>query len=173
LKGMRSRPIRLLPAAPVALAVLVVGALLAGCAPRRILTITSTPPGATVRLDGNTLGETPLEVHFEHYGVRRITLYKTGYATHSQPIRLGRPWYSYFPLDIVSEIILPFGWKDARHYHADLVEGAEVVTTPSLRSVIQRADVLRNAGPEGPRNLPEPQPVPVPPATDDADQDEP
>jgi hypothetical protein len=33
----------------------------------------------------------------------------------------------------------------------------------SLRSVIERADHLRNAGPEGPRDLPELAPAIVPP----------
>ncbi len=147
---------RLLPAAVLVLA------FLAGCATRRILKVGTIPPGATVRLDGETLGETPLEVPFEHYGVRRITIYKEGYQTHSAQIELHAPWYSHFPIDLVSEVLLPFGWKDKRSYHIELVvgvEGEEVMTAPSLHSVLQRADTLRHAGPEGPGYLPDPEPI--------------
>ncbi len=147
---------RLLPAAVLVLA------FLAGCAPRRILKVGTIPPGATVRLDGETVGETPLDFRFEHYGVRRITIYKEGYQTHSAQIELHAPWYSRFPIDLVSEVLLPFGWKDSRSYNVELVvglEAAEVMTAPSLRSVLQGADTLRHAGPEGPGYLPDREPI--------------
>lgn len=143
-----------------------------GCAPRRTLKVRSTPPGAVVRLDDETVGVTPLDLPFYHYGTRRITLQKDGYRTHSEEIELDPVWWSRFPVDFVSEVMLPFGWRDTRRYKVELAEGAEVLTVPSLHSVIERADVLRHAGSDGPRDLPPPVTVELP-TTNDADDDEP
>ncbi len=134
-------------------------ACLTACATDRTLAITSEPPGASVRLDGELVGTTPLELPFTHYGVRRVALYKPGYLTHSEPVELDASWYQRFPVDLVREVLLPFGWHDRRTYHATLVEGADLTGVPTLRSVIDRAGVLRHAGPEGPRNLPAPEPA--------------
>jgi len=133
-----------------------------GCRARRYLEITSQPPGAEVRLDDETVGVTPVKVPFEHYGTRRLTFYLPGYRTFSRRIRIGPPWYSRFPLDIVSEVLLPIGVVDRRRLHEDLVLGEEVLSLPSLRSVIERANVLRQSGPEGPRDLPDASPAVVP-----------
>ena len=141
--------------------------VLYGCRTERSLTITSDPPGAEVRLDDQAVGVTPVRVTFEHYGTRRVSLHKTGYRTQSDPIHLRAPWYFRFPIDIVTEFLLPFGWKDRRVYHVDLQPGEEDMSQPSLRSVIERANVLRQAGPEGPRQLPETRPQEVPPAEDE------
>ena len=59
-----------------------------GCAPRRTFKIVSDPPGATIRLDDETIGVTPLELRFYHYGIRRVTLAKEGYRTHSEEVKL-------------------------------------------------------------------------------------
>jgi hypothetical protein len=140
------------------------GLLLAtgGCRAHRYLEITSTPPGAEVRLDDEAVGRTPVKVPFEHYGTRRVTYYLAGYRTYSRRIRLKPPWHARFPLDILTEVLVPLGLTDRRKVHQDLVQGEEVMSLPSLRSVIERADVLRQAGPEGPRNLPDVHPAVVP-----------
>jgi hypothetical protein len=134
----------------------------AGCRARRYLMITSTPPGAEVRVDDVAVGQTPVRVDFEHYGTRRVTFYRPGYRTFSRRIRLKPRWYARFPLDIVSEVLLPLGKTDRRKVHHDLVQGEEVMSLPSLRSVIERANALRHSGPEGPRDLPEVRPAVVP-----------
>ena len=145
-----------------ALFLLALALLSQGCRAHRYLAISSTPPGAEVRLDDEVVGRTPLRVPFEHYGTRRVTYYLAGYRTYTRRIRLRAPWYARFPLDIVSEVLLPFGFTDRRKVHQDLVQGEEVMSLPSLRSVIERADVLRQAGPEGPRDLPDVRPSVVP-----------
>jgi hypothetical protein len=118
----------------------------------RTITIHSDPSGARVRLDDRALGVTPVQ----------IALYKVGYRTHSEQIRLSPPWYARFPVDLLTEVLLPLGLNDHREYKVALTPGEEVSDIPSLRSVIERADVLRGAGPEGPRYLPEPQPRVIP-----------
>jgi hypothetical protein len=145
----------------------------AGCAPRRTLKIRTDPPGAVVRLDDETVGVTPLDLRFYYYGVRRITLQKDGYRTHSEEIELDPVWWSRFPLDFFSEVLLPFGWRDKRKYKVALVKGTESISAPSLHSVIMRADVLRDAGPDGPRDLPAAQPVELPKVDEDSETEEP
>ena len=138
--------------------------LLAGCAAQRVLEITSDPPGASVSIDGVAIeGVTPLEHRFEHYGVRRIILHKPGFQTSSDRFETVAPWYSRFPFDIFSEVLLPFGWRDTHRYEKRLVVGEDLEDTPTLRSVIERANLLRLAGPEGPRQLPSS----TPPSPDD------
>jgi hypothetical protein len=144
----------------------------ASCRAVRTLKITSEPEGAVVRLDDKTIGTTPVKVPFEYYGRRRVTLYKEGFRTHSEQIDLRAPWYGHFPLDIVSEVVLPFGWKDKRHLHVDLVAGSEEMSLPDLRSVFDRAEALRRAGPKGPQALPEVKPREVPPALEEEEEEE-
>lgn len=141
------------------LALLVLG----GCRTRRYLEVTSTPPGAEVRLDDESIGHTPLRIPFEHYGTRRLTFYLPGYRTLSERIHLAAPWYARFPLDVLMEVLLPVGLTDRRKFHQELVPGVEIMGLPSLRSVIERASVLRQSGPEGPRHLPDVRPEVVPP----------
>jgi hypothetical protein len=132
------------------------------CRAESYLQITSTPPGAEVRLDNEVVGVTPVRVPFDYYGTRRLTFHLSGYRTASRTVHLKPKWYSRFPLDIVTEVFLPFGLTVRRRVHEDLVQGAEVMSLPSLRSVIERADHMRHAGPEGPRDLPDLAPAIVP-----------
>lgn len=134
-------------------------ALLAGCATERKLIVTSTPPGALVRLDDTVVGSTPYEIAFDAYGTRRITLYKQGYATTSQQVVIDSPWYLTFPVDIVTEVLLPFGWKDIRRVDITLPQDQGPVTRPDLAAVLRRAESLRLAEPSGPR----PSTIPPPP----------
>jgi hypothetical protein len=137
-----------------AFALLLTGVLGAGCAAERTLRVTSDPEGSEVWLDGELCGLTPLDVHFTHYGTRRILLLKEGYGTASLRVELQPPWYARFPVDLVSEVLVPVGWKDHHSVHAVLVQGEDRLSMPTLRSVLDRAEALRRAGPEGPGELP-------------------
>jgi len=125
-----------------------------GCAAKRSLMVTSDPPGAAVRLDEKIIGTTPITVDFHHYGIRRITLYKDGYLTTTRRVDVDAPWYGLFPMDYLSEVFLPIGWKDRHRVHFTLSPGTPVEMRPDLRSVMDRAETLRRAGPDGPSNLP-------------------
>ena len=153
--------------------VLVLALALSACRTRRYLEITSQPPGAQVRVDDEAVGVTPVRVPFEHFGTRRVTYYLPGYRTTTRRIRVRAPWYARFPLDIVSEVLLPFGLRDRRKVNEQLVPGQDVMSLPSLRSVIERANALRQSGPEGPRDLPEAQPSIVPSEPEPKPQPEP
>ncbi len=137
-----------------ACALLLAGPWLTGCAAERTLTITSDPPGALVRLDDEPVGTTPLEIEFLHYGTRRVNYSLEGYLTRSVLIEVRPPWFARFPVDILSEVIFPVGWRDDHAVHTSLTPGAEQLQPPALRSVLERAEALRRAGPSGPRELP-------------------
>ena len=46
------------------------------------------------------------------------------------------------------------GWEDAHRVHLELEPGVDSLPQPDVRSVLERAEALRRAGPEGPRELP-------------------
>ena len=150
--SLRPDSLRLALRPPHALlrAVLLLAAL-GSCQAERALRITSEPSQAEVRLDGTKVGITPCEVPFEHYGVRRLTLYLPGYATYSRVLEVEPPWYGQFPVDIFTEVLVPIGWSDIQKVHVRLVKGQSVLLEPDLPSVIERADALRHAGPAGPQ----------------------
>ncbi len=142
--------------------------LCVGCAAHRTLTVESTPPGATLRIDDRIVGTTPYTEEFYDYGTRRLTLYKEGYHSLSQVVALEPRWYARFPIDVLSEVVVPWGWKDPHTVHVDLEAVKGSVTEPDLDAVLGRAQALRMAGPDGPSLLPSRMsaratPVPRPP----------
>lgn len=143
------------------LGLLLILAVSSGCAAKRTLTITSDPAGALVRLDDEPVGSTPLEVEFLHYGTRRVTYSMEGFLTRSVLVEVRPPWYARFPLDILSEVVLPVGWRDDHPVHEILSPGSEQMRPPVLRSVLERAEALRRAGPTGPRDMPSREEVKV------------
>lgn len=130
---------------------------LVGCRSSRVLKITSDPPGAEVRLDDRLMGTTPLEVPFLHYGTRRVTFYLEDHLTTSRIVDLEPEWYSAFPADYLSEVIVPVGTTYEKALHAELEHGSGGIGDADLKSVLLRAESLRHAGPSGPK-LPKVQP---------------
>ncbi len=143
--------------APLRLAAFAALATLAACRAQRTLEITSEPSECEVRLDGERIGVTPVSLPFEHYGTRRVSLYRSGYRTYSRLVQLSPPWYARFPIDLVSEVLVPLGWRDVHSVHVRMQPGVPVLLEPDLQDILDRAEGLRRAGPEGP-----PPPAPRP-----------
>ncbi|MCP3915075.1 MAG: PEGA domain-containing protein [bacterium] len=118
-------------------------ALPSGCTTKRVLAIESSPPGAIVRLDEKVIGRTPLEHPFQHYGQRRVTLYLPGYRTWSESIDFAPPWHARFPLDVVTQVILPLGLDDRQALDIELSPDDGVRGDPDLEAFIQRAQERR------------------------------
>lgn len=143
-------------------AIVACAALAAGCVQRR-MTIRSNPPGALVYVDDYQLGTTPVSHDFVYYGTRKIRLVKDGYETLTvrQPFPL--PWYQYFPLDFVTENLIPWEIRDERV--VDLAMQPAGVTP--AESVVARAEQARlSAGslpPAAPSQVVTPPPQPVAP----------
>ena len=117
----------------------VVASLLMGCVRRR-LTIRSDPPGASVFIDGQEIGRTPVATAFTYYGTRKFRLVKDGYETISVTQQFPAPWYQVPPLDFASENLVPSEIRDERVVHFELVPQANV----GMDEVLTQADQLRS-----------------------------
>jgi hypothetical protein len=152
------------------LAAALVLALAAGCVQRR-MTIRSNPPGALVYVDDYQIGTTPVSHDFVYYGTRKIRLVKDGFETLTvrQPIPL--PWYEVFPLDFVTENLIPWEVRDERVIDLAM----QPASTEPAESVAARAEQARLAAGSLPPVAPAavvvpaapppaaPQPIPAPP----------
>jgi hypothetical protein len=110
----------------------------AGCVQRR-LTIRTNPPGALVYVDNRQIGTTPVSTSFTYYGVRDIRIVKDGYETLVVKSHIPTPWYEWFPLDFVSENLVPREIRDERLLDFQLAP-QQLVAEEDLR---RRADQLR------------------------------
>ncbi|MFT7678710.1 MAG: hypothetical protein ACI8QC_002706 [Planctomycetota bacterium] len=120
--------------------------LLCACGARRSVLIESTPPGALVRLDDEVVGTTPLDHPFVHYGTRRVTLYLPGYRTWSQAVAMEPHWYARFPLDLITEVLLPLNLRDRRHVQVELTPDDGEQDIGDLEAFVERAEAIRAAG---------------------------
>ena len=107
-------PFRRAPLARAAVLLLLVG-ILSGCVTRRLFLV-SDPPGATVILDGKEVGRTPYQEDFISYGVRRLELEMPGYARRVELLDVDNPWWQAFPIDIVTDLLLPWTIEDDRTF---------------------------------------------------------
>ncbi|MFT5285115.1 MAG: hypothetical protein ACI8TQ_001276 [Planctomycetota bacterium] len=135
--------------------VLFAAVLSSGCRAHRTLEIRTNPPGAEIVLDQDSLGPSPAKIEFYHYGARRISASLPSYHIFSERIEIQPPWYARFPLDLFSEVFFPIGWTDHHVITIDLTKGSDQIQAPDIRSVLERAEVLRRAGPDGVKELPE------------------
>ncbi len=94
-----------------ALAFAVLAPALAGCV-ERFVAVRSDPPGATVYLDDEKVGVTPCEVKYTWYGKRELVLVLEKHRPVREIVPLDPPWWQIFPLDFVTDVIVPFTITD-------------------------------------------------------------
>jgi hypothetical protein len=139
--------------------ILLLAVAAAGCVQRR-MTIRSNPPGALVYVDDYQIGTTPVSHDFVYYGTRKIRLVKDGYETLTVRQPFPVPWYEYFPLDFVSENLIPWEIRDERV--VDLAMAPAAAQPPEL--VVARAEQARLAAGSLPPAVPAAAaPIPVTP----------
>ncbi|MDA7977730.1 MAG: PEGA domain-containing protein [Pirellulales bacterium] len=153
---------------PLGLALLALALFSAsGCVQRRF-TIRTNPPGAQVYVDDEYVGVTPVSFDYTYYGTRQFRLVRDGYETLTVRQAIPTPWYEYFPLDFVSENLIPYEIRDERAVEYQL-QPQRIVPRDEL---LQRAEELRRSGvPPVPGGLvpppgavdPRVQPLPQPP----------
>ncbi|MBN1817877.1 MAG: PEGA domain-containing protein [Sedimentisphaerales bacterium] len=90
----------------ILLLALSVAAALSGCVERR-LTIQTQPPGATVLLNDEEIGASPVTVSFNWYGDYRVQCIKPGYAVLTTHRELKAPVHDTFPLDFFYGVLWP------------------------------------------------------------------
>ena len=147
---MRTR--RSLPLLGLALAAL----LASGCV-ERLLQVRSEPPGARVFVNGQEVGETPLDHSFSFYGTLAVVLRRSGYESHQAVVKLEPPWYEYFPLDFLAENLLPWTLQDHHLVRVELEplenleekERADEVRDELMRKAAEARQSLETAKPGG------------------------
>lgn len=99
-----------------------------GCVKRQII-ITSEPGEAEVYLNGRHVGKTPARIGFEFYGMREVTLRKHVqpsegfyYESLNREIDVAAPWYEYFPIDVIADVVIPFTIENRHEFHFKLVK---------------------------------------------------
>lgn len=120
-------------------AVALIAALAGGCIERTV-TIKTEPEGATVILNDQEVGKSPVRVPFTWYGDYDIILRKRGYQTVRTHQRLRTPWYEYPIIDIFSETLMPFTIHDDRELGPFVLEP---FTPPSREGLLERAAEMR------------------------------
>ncbi len=133
------RPFRARAAIAAALFALLLTA--PGCVERRF-TIRSNPPGAQVYVDDYPIGTTPCSVSYTYYGTRKIRLVKDGFETVTILQPIPAPWYQYFPIDFVTENLVPGHIRDERVVVYQMQPAMQV----PREELISRAEALRQNG---------------------------
>lgn len=133
--GVRRRSVGL-RAGRVVVALLMV--VCAGCV-RRTMTFRTIPEGATVRLNDQDIGQTPVTVDFTWYGDYDLAFEKEGYETVRTHRRIQAPWYQIPPFDFIAETLLPV----TLHDHRELVEELQPQRLPERDELVQRAREFR------------------------------
>jgi hypothetical protein len=123
-----------------------------GCLAERRLIIESDPPGALVELDWKPVGHTPLELTLEHAGRRRLFVTLEGHEPILRDIEFASTWRSSFPFDIFTELLHPFPEDEVQVVKLQLSQRVDRGPT-DLAPVLERAEMLRRAGPSGPADL--------------------
>lgn len=114
---------------------------LGGCV-ERFFVVKSDPPGATVMLDDQKVGETPVQVPYTWYGKRFLAVDLKGYTQVRETIALNPPWWQYFPLDFITDVLLPATLTDRSEFSYTL-EKAAAEPNKELEDVKKRAADLR------------------------------
>lgn len=92
-----------------------------GCV-ERLLQVRTDPPGCSIYVNGVELQEqvegdalaatSMLEVPFTYYGTFDVTVRKGKHFAHRELVPVRPPWYEVFPLDLFSEVFIPWTLRD-------------------------------------------------------------
>lgn len=123
------------------LLVLVVALLFlpAGCVERTVR-INTEPRGATVFLNDQEVGQSPVRVPFTWYGDYDIIIRKKGYKTLQTNQKLKAPWYQLPFIDLVTECFIPFTIHDDREIGPFTLEP---FVAPEKDGLLQRSNEMR------------------------------
>jgi hypothetical protein len=138
----------------ITLLLLIACLCLTGCVRRR-MTVRTNPPGATVYIDDQEIGSSPVSTSFVYYGTRKIHVVKDGYETETVMQRVKAPWYQIPGIDFVAENLVPREIRDERIVDIEM-QPQRVVPTQEL---LERGQQLRTSTREG-------YTVPTPPSVE-------
>jgi PEGA domain len=90
-----------------------------GCVERRY-TIRTDPPGATVIVNGEEIGPSPVSKSFVFYNDRTITMVLDGYQTKTVIQPIDAPWWDNLFSEFFTENFLPVFLRDEREFTYEL-----------------------------------------------------
>lgn len=111
----------------------------AGCIERTI-SINTEPEGATVFLNDDEVGKTPVKVPFTWYGDYDVIIRKAGYKTLRTNHNVQTPWYAMPGIDLFTECLIPVTVHDDRVLATYALEPQQV---PEREELLQAADEAR------------------------------
>jgi hypothetical protein len=114
-------------------------ASICGCIERTV-SINTEPQGATVFLNDQEVGNSPVRVPFTWYGDYDLIIRKTGYKTVSTNCNVKTPWYETPGIDIFTECFMPFTVHDDRDLGTYTLEPQ---VAPNREALLQAADEAR------------------------------
>jgi hypothetical protein len=109
---------------------------LAGCV-RRVIDITSDPPGARVWVNDREAGRTPCSIEFTHYGRYDVRLRREGFEPVVGHGDAEAPVWDFVGCDLVSEVI-PARLESRVAWHFTLIP-----TDQDEAALVQRARQMR------------------------------
>lgn len=121
--------------------------LATGCIKRKLI-IRSEPKDARVFLDGVELENEDgvVEQDFTFYGTRSVTTRRRGYVTERRMWEIPTPWYSRFPIDFFTELLIPWTIQEKHEITVTLKQEEK---SQGTRQLIERAEEMaKEAGSE-------------------------
>lgn len=110
-----------------------------GCV-ERLLQVRSTPPGAKVYVNGEEVGSTPCDHGFAFYGTVDVTVRRAGSVAQRQLVTLSPPWYQFFPMDLVTDVFIPWTIRDVHEISFELEPSPREIAPETRREMERRAD---------------------------------
>ncbi len=114
--------------------------LLAGCV-ERYIALRSEPAGADVYLDGEKMGQTPIDIPYLWYGTREVILEKRGYREIRERVALHPPWWQYPVFDFVTDVLIPFTITDREEFSFHLERAP--LSREEIDETLKRAEETR------------------------------
>ncbi|TWT41106.1 PEGA domain protein [Phycisphaerae bacterium RAS1] len=111
-----------------------------GCV-ERIMKVETEPPGATVLINDEEVGLSPVKFSFTWYGDYDIIVRKKGYETLKTHYKVDAPWYQWPPIDFFAELLTPGTIRDERSVPRLTLAPA---SQPAVADVVDRAVELRD-----------------------------
>jgi hypothetical protein len=145
--------------------ILILAAGLSGCVDRRFVFETA-PPGAIVYVNDRYIGPAPVDLPFAYYGTYRFVFDADGYERLTVDEKITSPWWAYFPLDFITENLIPVTIRDIRYIQKPMALAA-FVPPEAIKQQAQmlraKASTIGTPAPVREEILPQPKTFPPPP----------
>jgi len=126
--------------------VIAAGVLPVGGCIERTVTVNTEPQGATVFLNDQEVGQSPVTVPFTWYGDYDVIVRKNGYKTLRTNHRLHAPWCQLPGIDLFSECLIPFTVRDRQVMPTFMLEEQSFPTRDDLLLNAEEMEQATNAG---------------------------